>query len=743
MKAITTKNKRRRFSAVRDQNGVPHIEGDTWRTCLYGLGYLHALDRPTQILFSRAVARGTAAERIADKPDLLDTDEFFRRAGLYLRLKEETALLDDVTFGELTAYCEGLNDGMKETGRSLPMWATGFKPQPWTQESVLLIGNLLSFGGLAVGQQQSERLLLELIQLGIDDERLCELFAPHLDTADFSQLREIKMSHRLSDEALELIADLPRLAGSNAWAVSPWRSASGHAILAGDPHLEINRLPAIWYEAVLHWEDSYVMGATLPGCPLFGVARTRNLAWSVTYLKGDTSDFFIEQCRRGGQSGWQYRRGNVWLDFACRQEVIERKGNDPVTIPIYYNELGTLECDPEQQGPGYYLAVAWAGAASGSGHSIASWLKVIKCNTSKQAMEVVRDTPHPTLHWIFADREGHIGKQASGWIPRRPEGQSGLVPVAAWEEGNHWQGWQPVEQLPRKYDPPEGFVAAANEDINQPGGPMLVTMALPGYRYRRIIERLVELPQATISDMQALQYDVISLQARDLLEIFLPHLPAGEIRQRLEAWSCDYAPQSREASLFQRLYRNVLLEIFGQSSTDHGGIGWRRMFYLGSRIGYSTMVLTAIDKLLKKEHSSWWRNRDKADMIRKAYERLDKKDDRPWSEINAFRFTNRFFEGHRAGRLLGFHTAEMAMPGNHATPFQGHLFRSAKRESTFAPSYHFVTDLGTDEAWTNLPGGPSEKRFSRYYKIDIQRWSEGAYKFLGIAADLENQQGHK
>ena len=77
----------------------------------------------------------------------------------------------------------------------------------------------------------------------------------------------------------------------------------------------------------------------------------------------------------------------------------------------------------------------------------------------------------------------------------------------------------------------------------------------------------------------------------------------------------------------------------------------------------------------------------------------------------------------------------MAMPGNHATPFQGHLFRSAKRESPFAPSYHFVTDLGCDEAWTNLPGGPSESRFSRYYKIDIPRWVAGQYKQLTIAAD--------
>ena len=80
--------------------------------------------------------------------------------------------------------------------------------------------------------------------------------------------------------------------------------------------------------------------------------------------------------------------------------------------------------------------------------------------------------------------------------------------------------------------------------------------------------RLHELPSATVEDMQALQYDVVSLQARELLKIFLPCLPDGEIKQRLERWHCNYSPESYEASLFQQLYRNVLLEIFGQASAD-------------------------------------------------------------------------------------------------------------------------------------------------------------------------------
>ena len=191
-----------------------------------------------------------------------------------------------------------MNDGLLDAGRTLPMWVTGFHPRPWEPSSVMLIGKLLSFAGLTIVEQENERLLLELIQLGVDDERLRELFHPYLDGIDFEPLREVRIAKRLSDEALELLADLPRLAGSNAWAVSPARSATGHALLASDPHLEVNRLPPIWYEIALNWGDGqYAMGATLPGCPIMAVGRTNHLAWGVTYMHADTTDFFIEDCR--------------------------------------------------------------------------------------------------------------------------------------------------------------------------------------------------------------------------------------------------------------------------------------------------------------------------------------------------------------------------------------------------------------------------------------------------------------
>lgn len=741
MEAIPLKAARYEFTASRDDAGVPHVEAASWHEALYALGYLHALDRPTQIYFSRAVASGRACEQIANKPELLEMDRFLRRAGIYRGLAEEADARPPRIREQLDWYCRGVNDGMRELGqttlgKSLPMWMTGFTPQPWDAEAVLLIGSLLSFAGLAVGQQEAERQILELIQLDIGEEQTRELFAPYLDGIDFAPLRELKIEKRLSDEALELLSDLPRLAGSNAWAVGPQRSATGAALLASDPHLEVNRLPAIWYEVALSWNggEEYAIGATLPGCPLMSVGRTKHLAWGVTYLPSDTSDQFIEDCRpdtrEGFDGGWEYRRGDTqsgdehWQPFSQRSETILRKGTEPILLEVFENDLGVLNQPPDEAG--HHLSTCWVGDREGSGRSIGVWLDVIASPSVEAAMSVVRESPHPSLVWLFADREGHIGKQASGWAPQRPAGRSGFVPQPAWDEGNHWLGVVPGELLPSEYDPPIGFVASANEEQYRTDGLPLHGFSLPGYRKRRIDQRLTEMSAATIEDMQGLQYDVISKQAEDLRPVLLAHLDEGPVKQRLEAWDCSYSPDSTEAVLFAHFYRHVLLEILGHDE----GIGWRRMFYLSTRMGFSHLVLTAADRVLPKATSSWWRDRDKGEMIRAAAVRALAEPQQTWSEINCFHFVNRFMGAGVTGRLLGMQSATTPMPGNHATPFQGHLLRTKTRESTFAPSYHFVTDLSTDEAWTNIPGGPTESAFSKWYQADIARWSAGEYKRL-------------
>ncbi len=730
MSDVVTKNAQREFTVVRDDAGVPNIQAATWLDALYGLGYMHATDRGTQLLFSRTVASGRAAELIAAQDELLETDRFFRRIGIHLNLDREVDQMDRRTHQQVTVYCAGVNDGIRAKGRSLPMWATGYRPEKWDPQAVLLVGRLLSFGGLAVSQMQNERLIVELIKAGANDAALSEMFEPRLDSLDFDLMREVNISNRLSDQALELIVDLPRLAGSNAWAVSPERSATGHALLASDPHLEVNRLPAIWYEAVLRWDSEYVMGATLPGFPLFSVGRTSKLSWGVTYMKGDTIDFFVEDCRRMDDGRWQYRREERWQDFKVRDEILVRKNGEPLPMRVHENDVGTLDGDLDVTGEGKYLSIAWAGRKVDASTAVSTWLDLIHADDVTTAMDVISKCPQPTLCFVFADVEGHIGQQGCGAIPKRSNRNNGLAPLAAWNPENHWQGWLSVALLPSIYDPPEGFVATANEENNPEGGPLIVTQTVHDYRLRRIQERLAELPQATLRDMQELQYDVISKQAQELLAMALPMMADGPLKERLSVWNFSYAPDNETAPVFQSFYRNLMFQLLGRKK----GLGWQRILYLCSRAGFSSMILTAADRLLQREDSWWWHGRDKAELIRAAADAVKLDTITYWSDVNSFHFANRFLGGNRVGRLLGYNTRRHPMPGCHATPFQGHVFQTARRESTFSPSYHFVTDMGTDEAWTNLPGGPSESRFSKYYRSDIPLWLDGEYKKLSIDA---------
>ena len=151
---------------------------------------------------------------------------------------------------------------------------------------------------------------------------------------------------------------------------------------------------------------------------------------------------------------------------------------------------------------------------------------------------------------------------------------------------------------------------------------------------------------ATVDDMQQLQYDVLSVQARDLAA-----------RAARAAWTMSRSKRSSPPGIaatrptaprrrcFQHFYRHVVLQIFGHEQ----GIGWRRMFYLSTRMGYSTMVLTAIDRTLRKVTSSWWRGRRQAGPRSPGCRVAQKEPVQTWSEFNTFHFVNRFFEGGRAG----------------------------------------------------------------------------------------------
>ena len=113
-------------------------------------------------------------------------------------------------------------------------------------------------------------------------------------------------------------------------------------------------------------------------------------------------------------------------------------------MSVYENEQGALSYTPDKaEGPGKYLSVAWIGEQADGGRAIGTWLDVMAAPNVAAAMETVRVCPHPSLVWVFADRDGHIGLQASGWLPQRGGGNSGIVPLEAWDARESLAGQSP------------------------------------------------------------------------------------------------------------------------------------------------------------------------------------------------------------------------------------------------------------------------------------------------------------
>ena len=90
--------------------------------------------------------------------------------------------------------------------------------------------------------------------------------------------------------------------------------------------------------------------------------------------------------------------------------------------------------------------------------------------------------------------------------------------------------------------------------------------------------------------------------------------------------------------------------------------------------------------------------------------------------------------GGRLSQVLGFDRGPVTAIGGRATVHQGQIYRSGKRTTTFVPSFRLVVDFSEDALYSNLAGGPSDRRFSAWYCSDLPNWLHGKYK--QISPDL-------
>jgi penicillin amidase len=701
----------------RDKHGVCHIDGKDRKEVFELMGYAHGRDRGMQMLLMRILGQGRTSEFLDSSDEMLEIDKFFRRMNWAGATSPEVEKFSPAARETAAAYNQGVNKALTE---KIP-WEFklfGYNPAPWRTEDSVLISRMIGYLTLAQSQGEMERLFIEFVQAGVDAQRLNELFPGVLGGLDIDLIKKIKLQERIVSPASLWNLAAPVMMASNNWAVSGRKTASGKPILANDPHLEVNRLPNVWYEIVLKTPDRYVMGGTMPGVPAILVGRNLGLAWSATYTFMDSTDSWIEQCKNGSC----LREADKWLKFSERAETIKRKGKDTVTVVFYENDHGVLEGNPYDEG--HYIATAWAPSLSGA-VTYNSFVKMWDAESVKEGMDILGYV-ESSWNFVLADTQGNIGYQMSGLMPKRRDGISGFVPLPGWEEKNNWQGFEKPQDLPGCYNPDSGYFVTSNQNLNGFGKVSPINAGMGSYRSDRIGRLLSENKKITCEYMYKVQHDVFSIQAESFMKILAPLLPGTAEAKKLKGWNLEYSADSEEAYIFDRFLKELYRLVFGEN-----GFGNEAACYLDKNTGIFNDFYINFDRILLSEDSLWFGGQKREDLYLQAAETALKGPPKKWGDTRKLVLTNILFNG-KLPRFLGFDRGPVTIIGSLATPHQGQIFESAGRQTSFAPSFRLVTDLSTDDIYTNMCGGPSDRRFSKWYCSDLDNWLTGKYKKIGI-----------
>lgn len=696
----------------RDEYGVPHVEAADDVDLYWGMGWFHGRDRGLQMLLFRILGRGEGCRYLDDTDEMLEVDRFFRRMNWH-DLGRALEDLDAPTRAILDRYTEGVNAALaRKTPWELRL--VGHRPGPWRAEDSLLLARMTGYLTLAQSQGEIERFIVEMVQAGVGREHLEELFPGRLGGLDLDLVRQVRLGERMVPDKVRWEVGSMRMMASNNWAVAGSRTKSGAPILCNDPHLEINRLPNVWAEQVLRTGDRWFIGSTMPGMPAMLIGRTQDLAWGATYAFMDATDSWIEDCRDG-----KYRREEQWLDFTVREEAIERKKHPAVVVRFHENEHGVLDGDPHEAG--LYLSTRWSGEHT-DGRSLEAFADLFRAESVAAGMASI-GRMQSAFNWVLADRHGGIGYQMSGLMPRRRPGVSGIVPLPGWDPANDWQGFFDPADLPKEQDPERGYIVTANQDLNHLAQIDPINVCMADYRARRIADLIEETPNLTVHDMERIQYDLYSLQAERYLELLEPLLPDTHNANILRAWDRRYDLGSRGATLFERFYDALLGEVFGRS------LGQDVFEHVRADTGLFVDFYDAFDRMVMGDASAWFDGRTRDEVFAAALAIALEGEVRPWAAQRRLMLTNLFFGG-KLPDLLGFDRGPIRLPGGRATVCQGQIYRSAGRLTSFAAAVRIIAPMAETSLYSNLAGGPSDRRFSPWYSSDLRRWLVGEYKKL-------------
>lgn len=737
---------------VYDDRGVPHIFARSTDDAVRALGYVVARDRLFQLELQTRATAGTLSELVG--PDALPTDRQQRRLGLAWSAERDLAALEDTVEvrGPLGAYAQGVNAWIDRLARrDLPLEyrLLGAWPQRWKPVHSLYLTKRMGYT-LAYSTHEQRRDLVEALVGRAAADALFPIHspiqepivplegAPELDSTPVpppltldSAAARLALAARGAPASRALPQPDPgwrSAAGSNNWAVAPARSASGHALLAGDPHLTLT-LPSIWYEAHLVVPDTLdVYGVTLPGAPGIVIGFTRRVAWSFSNTEADVLDYYAERLD-DARNPSAYVLDGAWRPLVRRIERYhDRRGRVLAVDTIYHTHRGPIVWDI-----GRPLSLRWTVLEQPT--ALTPLDRAARAASVDEWLRAMEEYRVPAQNGLVADRGGAIAIRSLGRFPLRPGDGRGAAIRDGSRSANDWTGYWPLERLPFARDPAQGYLASANQEPVAPShdpGYLGVDWPSP-WRALRINELLRHDSAVTPDAMRRYQTDPGSARA----DLFVPLLlevaqealsdvvgddALREAAGLLAQWDRRYGKANDRAILFELAMEELEDRTWDELALPSAdGEGPRRRV--------ATPAGAVLARLFLDPTSAWWDDRRTDDIedrdaiirssLKAALDRAKREHGEPenggwrWSRIRHSHIW------HLLG-LRGLSRLDIPMRGGPGT-----LNPSAGR-GTFGASWRMVVELGPEvRAWTIYPGGQSGNPVSARYDDRLARWADG------------------
>jgi penicillin amidase len=525
--------------------------------------------------------------------------------------------------------------------------------------------------------------------------------------------------------------------GSNNWAVSGAKTASGYPILANDPHLDLT-LPSIWYQIQLHAPGLNSYGVSLPGAPGIIIGFNQNIAWGVTNVAADVLDFYQIKFKDNTHKNYWYN--NEWKNTSQRLEKIKIRGSADEIDTVYYTHQGPVV---------YFQKPNFSKASNVPIGNALRWIAHDKSNELMTFYYLNRGKNYtdyrkaltyytaPAQNFVFASADNDIAITPNGKFPLKWKDQGKFI-LDGSDPGNDWHGWIPASQNPTVKNPSRNFVSSANQSSTDTTYPYYINWEFSPYeRGKRINDRLTAMTKANVDSMRNLQSDSYSIIAENLLPYILPLVDATQLNAtQKEAlnittkWNKFFEAKEVAASIFDLWNKRLNYDIWDDEFT----------------IANIPMRYPSRDRtieLIQKNPSSKWFDNVKTsqketlkDLVNESFkftcDSLEKKYGAIGKNWNWGKVKNTNVP-HLA-KIPGFGSKKLLIGGGKSTV-------NALSESN-GPSWRMVIELGkTPKGHGVYPGGQSGNPGSPFYDNMLNTWAEGKLYDLFFMQSPDDKSG--